>query len=716
MERHRVYLGEKTSMSSQVDSIMDAISRNAEEFASFLTTAYGINMQENSDALKVVYETSKYLVYPGKALSPQFKLIINNENKDFTDDLNQTPTNGEKQYVWITTKEIPDTETAVEFLPNYSASQPYAKWYIDNEIIITGDNNAPDEDSILLALLTYNESQSQWDISDKRLETQFSISAGIAVILNHILSAHTACLYPADTDALTPTINGTSLSFQSLSSDDYVYSAGHIFSQLSSYTINFTEAAGWYYIYIDANGIAKQNAGNGANPQTIATAGLDDNINLVICYVYWNGSSLSQLTDLRDNYYLPTRAEQVRFSPSGNIESENVQKAIEELSDEKLARDGSQPMTGDLNMGYKSITNVQNITFKAGIGPAVPTVNKHVIQTDSKPLHLNTTVDDDKGIIVENTGEVKIQGQVKHNIDMADGYTVDGVDLSEIDLAQIYDFVVDRSGSSGPGSEGTCGLDYALDNIDTGEIVFIKYNASNYVINKDHILPAGVKFIGQSSTGVKLNTNGYKLQFSDGFWVQDVLFTTTGTNTNIKLLFGDNGTAKDCIINTDSSAYVSLGESIYINVIAGTSSTHPVDAKLSAVRMLNCSFHEVDIDEGYNDGLKYSVIVGSDFYKASLYGSYSKFIGCSTSSPGDGWYIPNQSNSDVYSQYCSFVNCEGDFMNNGHDEGEENNKPHYMIVNHHSDSEWDSDAYSCSDGTACFVCAACYGVKASAGC
>ena len=51
-------------------------------------------------------------------------------------------------------------------------------------------------------------------------------------------------------------------------------------------------------------------------------------------------------------------ANQVTFTPNGNIAATDTQLAIQELDAEKLAVDGSQPMTGNLNLNGNQITNL----------------------------------------------------------------------------------------------------------------------------------------------------------------------------------------------------------------------------------------------------------------------------------------------------------------------------------------------------------------------
>jgi hypothetical protein len=51
--------------------------------------------------------------------------------------------------------------------------------------------------------------------------------------------------------------------------------------------------------------------------------------------------------------------------PYGHIASTNVQAALNELDDEKLARDGSQTMLGNLDMNHNNVNNVNNIEVEA---------------------------------------------------------------------------------------------------------------------------------------------------------------------------------------------------------------------------------------------------------------------------------------------------------------------------------------------------------------
>lgn len=76
-------------------------------------------------------------------------------------------------------------------------------------------------------------------------------------------------------------------------------------------------------------------------------------------------------------------ADQIGSTASGDVASVNVQSAIEELAEEKLARDGHQPMTGNLDLDHHDVSNVNDLevehdisvgnneTFTGGVGQAV---------------------------------------------------------------------------------------------------------------------------------------------------------------------------------------------------------------------------------------------------------------------------------------------------------------------------------------------------------
>jgi hypothetical protein len=51
-------------------------------------------------------------------------------------------------------------------------------------------------------------------------------------------------------------------------------------------------------------------------------------------------------------------ADQIGMSAAGNLDADDVQEGLEELDSEKLARDGSQTMLGDLDMNTHDINNI----------------------------------------------------------------------------------------------------------------------------------------------------------------------------------------------------------------------------------------------------------------------------------------------------------------------------------------------------------------------
>jgi hypothetical protein len=56
-------------------------------------------------------------------------------------------------------------------------------------------------------------------------------------------------------------------------------------------------------------------------------------------------------------------AEQIVSTPAGDVAADDVQEALEELAEEKLARSGAQPMLGTLQMNSFDITGVDEITL-----------------------------------------------------------------------------------------------------------------------------------------------------------------------------------------------------------------------------------------------------------------------------------------------------------------------------------------------------------------
>lgn len=63
-------------------------------------------------------------------------------------------------------------------------------------------------------------------------------------------------------------------------------------------------------------------------------------------------------------------AEDIEYQPGGLIAADDVQEGMEELDDEKLARDGTQPMLGNLDMNDYQIANIMNLLMSGGVGDA----------------------------------------------------------------------------------------------------------------------------------------------------------------------------------------------------------------------------------------------------------------------------------------------------------------------------------------------------------
>ena len=74
-------------------------------------------------------------------------------------------------------------------------------------------------------------------------------------------------------------------------------------------------------------------------------------------------------------------ADQITSEPAGNLAGDDVQEVEEELDSEKLARDGSQTMLGDLPMNANSITGAKNVhvTGTAPDGQVDGVIDLHII-------------------------------------------------------------------------------------------------------------------------------------------------------------------------------------------------------------------------------------------------------------------------------------------------------------------------------------------------
>lgn len=70
-------------------------------------------------------------------------------------------------------------------------------------------------------------------------------------------------------------------------------------------------------------------------------------------------------------------ASEITFVPYGDIAAGNVQDVGEEVSDEKLARDGSQTVTGDLDHDHHSLVNVHDADLEG-----TATVGEDVVLTE----------------------------------------------------------------------------------------------------------------------------------------------------------------------------------------------------------------------------------------------------------------------------------------------------------------------------------------------
>jgi len=74
-------------------------------------------------------------------------------------------------------------------------------------------------------------------------------------------------------------------------------------------------------------------------------------------------------------------AVEISFDPAVNVASENVQAGMEEMDTENLARDGTQPMLGNLDMNSFQIYNILNLLMNGGVGDAKLDLIRKIIMT-----------------------------------------------------------------------------------------------------------------------------------------------------------------------------------------------------------------------------------------------------------------------------------------------------------------------------------------------
>jgi len=78
-------------------------------------------------------------------------------------------------------------------------------------------------------------------------------------------------------------------------------------------------------------------------------------------------------------------ADTITFEPYSLLAADDVQEALQEHDDEKLARSGVQPMQGDLNMddglGPWEIDNIKNLNMSGGVGAAILNLVRRIVMT-----------------------------------------------------------------------------------------------------------------------------------------------------------------------------------------------------------------------------------------------------------------------------------------------------------------------------------------------
>lgn len=529
MERYKIFEGIISYMRGIVDYTMDAVNRNIQKIGNFFTSTYGVNMQDSLDALQVYDDAGTIYVKAGWAISPLYNLIINSAAESIQTLINDLfgspPDEGSICYVFVTVKEDydPTSDASGDFLPGYSDSNPYYKWNIGHEFKIQDNDPAlPDSDSVLLAKMTYTS--GVWVIEDKRVQTQFSISFGNTELIYHLLSAHTACLYPDGTIALTPTKAGNSVEVEPLGEDDYLYNQGQIYRQVSPITIGFTGADedGWYYIYIDNGDLAKVKVAD-----EYASFPHDTKQYFVIAFVEWTDPNLGTPTDERPAYFLPTNAKDVRNEPANSITAKNVQDAIDQLELQKLSLTGGG-MSGILNMAGNRISNIGDLTSFAApgggdneckivLGKPEYYVNLFdLLKFDNTKIHMIGSE-----ISLADIDTLNFTGG---NIGLDSTKTVDGIDVSEY-YKRGYAYVVDRDGTGAPDEKKLCGLEYALVNATAGQSIFVK--KFDYTLSESRTLNSGVTMIGESISSTKISSS-YTLTCNIWSSIKN-LFITGGT-------------------------------------------------------------------------------------------------------------------------------------------------------------------------------------------
>jgi len=651
MERFKYFLNQKGSYIYINDGIMDALDRNDKKIAEFLTAIPGIDLSTDQHALEVKAEDGTYTINPGKAITDGYDLIINAAIYDFTDELTGTsgpysglPSDGDKCYVYIKPYEQPDESTAVDLVA--SDATYYESYNVTFDLEI---NEEQEGNGILLAELTYNVIEENWLVTkDYRLYSQFEVNLGSLSMIKHFITAHTAGLV-SSTDALRPTINTNlyELNFQELQEGDFVYSDYKIYTDLPFYSIDFRGETKnlWYYVYVKGGQLTLESAGSGPSPMPISA---NEDRFFIICVVYYsaegNSGTLISLSDLRKNQLTASKAEKVRFTPYINVQSRDVQHALEELDTEKISRDGSISMTGNLSMEFSSITNLQDLN---GDDTKV---------TSDKELFINSTDSFNKGISIAPDGNVYIRGQVVNNIDMASGYTVDGVDVSLLPIERCrFKYIVNNDGPSDqPGS-----LNYAFTNVQEGEGIYIRPSVTNeYNLEHNFDLPANVVISGPGDLSPILTD--YRLTFGPGARI----YTLTVYST-----YKPSGS-----INLFSGARI-----IKLHYINSTSINDVVTLLISSSYLENCTFEHFAIQyDGcmllfcshlrFTDQLSVtymvnnaSTAIGCSFFRVYLQSDYSTFIGCSTDfvTGHSDWGWEFQKHGEKAYIYNKLAACQG---------------------------------------------------------
>lgn len=101
----------------------------------------------------------------------------------------------------------------------------------------------------------------------------------------------------------------------------------------------------------------------------------------------------------------------ITFSPTGNLAADDVAEALAELDSEKLARDGSQTMLGDLDMNTHQISNITDLHMNGPSGQSDIDGVRDISLTGSD---IGEGIIDGPRVIDMQGAESDIEGQIRN--------------------------------------------------------------------------------------------------------------------------------------------------------------------------------------------------------------------------------------------------------------------------------------------------------------